>query len=387
MASQQHHPNRDAATAIPSSHNAEQALSALRVLSLHSAAECQPWLSQWEVLWQQCANGNPYFHPHILLPAWQTLGDNGVALHLVFSEQTLIALFPTQTASRFRGLPARWHRAWGHLHCFSDEPLILLGHETPALDALLQHGQRTNVHGTSWLRLPADSPVAATFSNASSCDTRQVQRAALSPHVADYIPIDQHLSKKKRKEYARLWRRFEELGTLTFDAHRCEPNDNAIQGFLAIEESGWKGKQGTSLLSNPAEQAFSERMFANAANDGLLYLYQLTLNDTPVASLTALRSGEHLYLFKIGFDETYAHFSPGVLLMLEATRLWQTQEFTLIDSCAQPGHPMIDHLWYQRRSILRIHTDSGRGNGYGYGKLLLVFSRLISRWQMRKEQR
>mgnify|MGYP000070512987 CR=1 FL=1 len=124
-------------------------------------------------------------------------------------------------------------------------------------------------------------------------------------------------------------------------------------------------------------------MFANAATEGLLYLYQLTLNNTAVASLTALRSGEPLYLFTIGFDETYGHFSPGVLLMLEATRLWQTQAFSMIDSCAQPGHPMIDHLWYQRRDILRIHTDSGGS----YGKLLLLFSRLISHWQMRKEQR
>lgn len=376
----QQDPNRGvAAVSMPPSDSSAQAL---RVLSLHSVAECQPWLAQWLTLWQQCANANPYFHPHILEPAWQALDDNAVTLHLVFFEQTLIALFPTQAGSRFRHAPARWHRAWGHLHCFSDEPLILLGYEVSALGALLQQWQQVNVHGASWLRLPADCSSAVALGTTRSCDTRQVQRAALSPHAPDYRPIDQHLSKKRRKEYARLWRRLEELGTLQFDARRCEPDDSAIQHFLALEKSGWKGKQGTSLLSNPAEQAFSKRMFANAANDGLLYLYQLTLNNTPVASLTALRSGDHLYLFKIGFDESYAHFSPGVLLLLEATRLWQTQEFTLIDSCAQPGHPMIDHLWYQRRSILRIHADSG----HWYGKLLLVFSGLISRWQVRKEQ-
>jgi CelD/BcsL family acetyltransferase involved in cellulose biosynthesis len=387
MASQQQHPHRDATTDLftPSGSDGHAQLadsSALRLVSLSSPTECQQWLPQWLALWQQCANANPYFHPHILLPAWQALNDNGVVLHLVLSEQTLVAFFPTQTATRFRGVPARWLRAWGHLHCFSDEPLILSGYESVALDALFRQWQQNSVHGSSWLRLPADSASAHALRTTQSCDTRQVQRAALAPHADDYKPIDQHLSKKKRKEYARLWRRLEELGTLAFDAHQCAADDTAIQQFLAIEKSGWKGKQGTSLLSNPAEQRFSEQMFTNAANDGMLYLYQLTLNDTAVASLTALRSGDHLYLFKIGFDETYAHFSPGVLLMLEATRLWQTQDFTLIDSCAQPGHPMIDHLWYQRRSILRIHTDSG----HGYGKLLLIFSRLISRWQMRKEQ-
>lgn len=386
MASPQHS-NRDATTDpdTPSGgeeHSQPTAFSTLHVVSLHSAAECQQWLPQWLALWQQCPNANPYFHPHILLPAWQALNDNGVAVHLILSEQTLIALFPTQTAKRFRGAPARWYRAWGHIHCFSDEPLILPGYETSAFDALFQQWQRNRIHGSSWLRLPKDSASSLALNATPSCDIRQIERAALSPHALDYQPIDQHLSKKKRKEYARLWRRLEELGALSFDARQCTANDSAIQHFLAIEKSGWKGKQGTSLLSNPAEQLFSEQMFANAANDNMLYLYQLTLNGTPVASLTALRSGNHLYLFKIGFDETYAHFSPGVLLMLEATRLWQTQDFTLIDSCAQPGHPMIDHLWYQRRSILRIHTDSG----HGYGKLLLIFSRLISRWQMRKEQ-
>lgn len=369
--------------ATSTSNDTAPAAADYTVRVLHTVSECEPWQAQWLALWQQCTNANPYFHPDILLPAWRELEDDGVSLYLIFAAQKLVAVLPTQTTARFRGAPARWLRAWGHLHCFSDEPLILAGHETPVLKSVFQQWRESGIHGASWFKLPGDSPSAQTLTAARQHDTRQILRASLAPHDADYQPIDQRLSKKKRKEYGRLWRRFEELGVLKFDAHRCQPDDHAITAFMTIEQSGWKGAQGTSLLSNPNERRFSEQMFANAARDGLLYLYQLTLNDKPVASLTAFRGGDHLYLFKIGFDESYSRFSPGVLLMLEATRLWEQQTFTLIDSCAQPGHPMIDHLWYQRRTILRLHADSGRG----YGKLLLFFSGLISRWQARREQR
>jgi hypothetical protein len=59
--------------------------------------------------------------------------------------------------------------------------------------------------------------------------------------------------------------------------------------------------------------------------------------------------------FKIGFEESYAKYSPGVLLELENIRSSFDERnavsFPWMDSCAKPDHPMIDHLWRSGRTI------------------------------------
>jgi hypothetical protein len=59
--------------------------------------------------------------------------------------------------------------------------------------------------------------------------------------------------------------------------------------------------------------------------------------------------------FKIGFEEKYAKYSPGVLLELENIRSAFDERgelsFPWMDSCAKPGHPMIDHLWRSSRGL------------------------------------
>ena len=52
---------------------------------------------------------------------------------------------------------------------------------------------------------------------------------------------------------------------------------------------------------------------------------------------------------------TYAKFSPGVLLVLYATeRLFAESGITLVDSCAIPGHPMIENIWRDRCKVADV---------------------------------
>jgi hypothetical protein len=51
-------------------------------------------------------------------------------------------------------------------------------------------------------------------------------------------------------------------------------------------------------------------------------------------------------------DEALNRFSPGQLLILEATRtLFEDEQILFADSCAIPDHPMIDHLWKDRLEV------------------------------------
>ena len=154
-----------------------------------------------------------------------------------------------------------------------------------------------------------------------------------------------------------------------------------LDNFIALEAAGWKGENNSALGSTGADEQFLRTFVAALSAQGLTRLYQLTLADKPVAMLLGLANATELYLFKICFDESLSRFSPGVLLMLEATRVWEQGEFALVDSCAQQDHPMIDKLWPQKRLITRHHLATG---GL-YSRLLLTLSRWMTRWQTRKE--
>jgi hypothetical protein len=60
------------------------------------------------------------------------------------------------------------------------------------------------------------------------------------------------------------------------------------------------------------------------------------------------------FSFKTVFDESYARFSPGVLIQLENLKILDDPRIAWMDSCAAEDHPMIDSLWTERRAIVRV---------------------------------
>ena len=77
------------------------------------------------------------------------------------------------------------------------------------------------------------------------------------------------------------------------------------------------------------------------------------------------------FSYKTTYDETYARFSPGVLLQCENLLMLDRADIAWTDSCAAQGHPMIDHIWRERRALGRISIGIG-------GKLRRgLFARLL----------
>src|SRR6185437_8183433 len=74
--------------------------------------------------------------------------------------------------------------------------------------------------------------------------------------------------------------------------------------------------------------------------------------ETPVAAAIVLRHQDRAFYFKLGVDERFAKFSPGVQLTLELTRhLCNDPDIASADSTAAPDHPMINPIWRGRFAI------------------------------------
>jgi CelD/BcsL family acetyltransferase involved in cellulose biosynthesis len=311
---------------------------------------------------------NVFYEDWMLLPALRLLRATAdVRLVCIRISASLAALFPLELSSHphFRGLPVL--RSWRHNYCFLCTPLIDSRYIPQCADAL-----------AGWLESAAapaaivefhncglDSAFGKTFLPALSAragwvrDEREAARALLTRDAAAPIGI----SSKHRKELRRLERRLSDLGRLRYSALQqdedCEP---WIAKFLSLESAGWKGRSQTALDSRDTDRAFFREITAEAYRHGRLQMLMLELGDAVVAMKCNFLAMPGAFAFKIAYDETYERYSPGLLLELfnSVQMLTQCPQVAWMDSCADPGHAMIERLWTERRRI-GGHMVCGRG--------------------------
>jgi hypothetical protein len=161
------------------------------------------------------------------------------------------------------------------------------------------------------------------------------------------------LGAKKLKELRRQRNRLAEHGALRFDVART-PQEvaKAVEIFLTLEASGWKARRGTALVQDEGDAGFVRRATPALAEIGQCEIVSLHAGDTPVAAAIVLRHQDRAFYFKLGVDERFARWSPGVQLTLDLTRhLCADPIIALADSTADADHPMINPIWRGRLAI------------------------------------
>jgi hypothetical protein len=161
------------------------------------------------------------------------------------------------------------------------------------------------------------------------------------------------LGAKKLKELRRQRHRLAEHGEVSFEVART-PDEvvRALENFLTLEASGWKAERGTALAQDDGDAAFIRRAVEALAETGQCEIVTLRAGATPVAASIVLRHLDRAFYFKLGVDERFAKFSPGVQLTLDVTRhLCADPAIAMVDSMAAPDHPMINPIWRGRLAI------------------------------------
>jgi hypothetical protein len=126
----------------------------------------------------------------------------------------------------------------------------------------------------------------------------------------------------------------------------------AIEVFLALEASGWKGKRGTALAQHDGDAAFIRNAPRQLAARGQCEIAVLAAGETPIAAGIILKHDSRAFWFKLGVDERFAKLSPGVQLALELTRYFCADaSVRFVDSTAPAESPMINPIWRGRFTI------------------------------------
>jgi len=330
----------------------------------------------WDVLTRNALEPNVFYESWALLPAFEQFvpAHSTVVVLLVWADTThakLMGLFPLVCETAYLGCPVCHWKNWLHLHCPVGIPPIHREYAGKVLDTFYNWlGRATAATLFSFQKVPVDGLFfkhlrTVLASRGQLLDTSdQWERALLSSPLSGADYIAQHQRKKKLKEFERLRRRLGELGQLEF--HTLLPGDTRdmhqwAQEFLSLEKKGWKGRSDTAMQSQPHERYFAERLISYAAARGQLMMLKITLDGKPIAIKLNLNSAtQGAFALKIAYDEQYAQYSPGVLLELENILVTQDKaEIGWMDSCAVPDHPMINHLWSERRQMANVRISTG----------------------------
>lgn len=95
---------------------------------------------------------------------------------------------------------------------------------------------------------------------------------------------------------------------------RREAGPELLTRLFAVERSGWKGRAGTAIADDAATATFYTLLAARAAAAGALRVALLWDAQRLVAFEFGILCGRRLALMKVGYDESFADFSPGYVL-------------------------------------------------------------------------
>ncbi|MCK1359200.1 GNAT family N-acetyltransferase [Bradyrhizobium sp. 199] len=316
---------------------------------------------QWRALAQRAVEPNGYY-----LPAWE------LAVSATARGRTKASALPAfdGSSTRLIGLMpviSLW-QAWkiplpalvsAHPYGTLCSPLIDRDASIEAATSLLQQARNAGAHALVLNDIALEGAAMSALDQVLSRDGLRPRvlssyiRASLDATQDAETLLRDALGTKKLKELRRLRHRLEEHGPVTFDvARRPDEIGPALEAFLQLEASGWKGKRGTALVQHAGDATFIRRAVPALAETAQCEIITLRAGATPIAAGIVLRHQDRAFFFKLGIDERFARYSPGVQLTLELTRhLCADPAIASADSTAGADHPMINPIWRGRFAI------------------------------------
>lgn len=317
--------------------------------------------ADWRDLCRRAAEPNVFYEPAFALAAAPVLGRDTGAVLAWSQDGRLVGLFPLRIERHRYGAPPRVLAGWTHAYGPLGTPLVDRDHVAGVIAAFLDH-----VAGDARLPkllllafLAEDGPVAAALdAEIARRDLRQTsfdrhQRALLKTTSDADSYLAAALGKKRRHELQRQRRRLAEGASLTCEIEGAPDRVAAILAdFLALEAGGWKGRAGTAAAQKPDIARLMSAAVTGLAAEGKSLAACLRRDGRAIAATIVIRSGAGAWGWKIAYDESLARFSPGVQVLIDVTeRLIGERDIAWSDSCATPGHSMIDHVWRERLAV------------------------------------
>lgn len=273
-------------------------------------------------------------------------------LALVGSE--LVGVLPLiTTPERVLGFHRILLRAPRDPHTISSDAVVKTGLEKAVVKAFFAHLDKAapHWHTAKFIRLPESSPTLL-LSNGdvprSSIISEPAGVGAYLPVVGDFDTYRAELSGNFRSNLNKASRKLANLNGVEFEFLTSE--DRVLEGlerFMAVETSGWKGREGSAIGQHPELVEFYSALVRRLAARGGLEWQFLVAEGKTIAGNLAVRCGRSLAICKLGYDESLARCAPGNMLFQRVIeRSFENEDIDQIDM-------MSDMPWYYNWKMKR----------------------------------
>jgi CelD/BcsL family acetyltransferase involved in cellulose biosynthesis len=202
------------------------------------------------------------------------------------------------------------------------------------------------------------------------CILEQFRRPKLASELDGKSYLEQALSSSSRKKLRQHRRRLAEKGALATTLV-TEPGAirHALEDFMQMEASGWKGRQGTALLCDAGSAEFMRKAIVRMAALGCASIHALYLDQRPVSMQIVVRAGSAAFTWKTAYDERFQEFSPGMLLLEDYTTAFLADKsIAYVDSCAHDDNGYMS-VWTERQAVADMWINTRRGGSLAFGVL------------------
>lgn len=346
-----------------------------RISRLHDLTDED--LDAWRDLAARAVEPNVFFEPEFLLPAARALAPGQVSLAVVEDEDgRWHACAPVRRAPRWRSIRLPCLELWTHLYSGLEVPLVDPADVGGAVGALL--GAMRHTRGAALVamtQIPADGAYLQALrrvlpAGGGPLTIDSYERAAIRRRP-EFTYVSEGMSKKRRHEVKRLRNGLEREHPDAVTAEDLADHPGAVDIFLRLEASGWKGRGGTAFASDPSHVAFFREMCASYSAVGRLQMVALCVDGTPIAMKCNLRSGDRLFTFKQAYDEAWSRWSPGRLVEVDNLMIFHDRsDAALIDSIAHPENAYINGMWPDRIALCSVVVPTSGPLGWAAGRVI-----------------
>ena len=286
---------------------------------------------------------------------WRAFGSGELQVCLAWRGDELVAVLPLHTIPG--GLSAL-----ANVHSPLFRPVAA---DDAALDAVLAAALGDGRGGLELFGVPVGDPALAVAERHATelGMPRHAEPIHVSPCVDTSGDFDAWRAASKSRWGAPLERFRRKMGrdheaVFTIVEPPADLDDQLDRGF-AVEASGWKGQNGTAILSSPDTAQFYRELAHAFDRRGELRLSSIELDGELAAFDLTLLHRNKLYLVKTGFDERFRKLAPGLVMRL-----------SIVERCFEAGieaHDLLgdDTEWKRKFSTgTRAHTSFrafGRG--------------------------
>lgn len=337
-----------------------------RHLAIYPARAGYDLQEELDFLTNRALEPNIFFAARFLAPAMPRLEDRVIRLMLMRDEadnrSRMRMLLPYSIEKPGFSVGASIIRAWANPFGPLGTPLLDQEDAAETLDNMLEALAKPEMGLPGVLVLPdmrLDGPVAgllravAMGRNLSVAVTDQARRPFLDSTLDADDYLARSVSSHHRREMRRQWRRLSEHGELSYMvARQPEEIRYHLEEFLTLEDTGWKGRRKSSMVSDRYRAAFAREAINSLAETDSVRIHSLALDGEAIASMIVFVSAGEAWTWKTAYNENWARYSPGKLLVDRLTE-WHLDDLNIrrTDSCAVPDHPIMSRMWSERETM------------------------------------